>query len=57
MNIRNIEQLYQYVSKPWPKVIEAMVKDLKRTPSMFLKMGVTSKLCMSISYLKNRSKI
>jgi glycosyltransferase involved in cell wall biosynthesis len=57
MNIRETEQLYQYVSKLWPKVIEAMVKDLKQTPSLFLKIGVMSKLCMSISYLKNRSKI
>lgn len=56
MDIRNAEQLSCYAPGEWPKGIVAMVKHLDRVPASLLKMGVCSKVLMSVSYLLNLSK-
>jgi glycosyltransferase involved in cell wall biosynthesis len=57
MNIKTQNELMAYVNKEWPPVILGMLADLRKTPPGFLGWGVTSKLCMGFSYLKNRSLI
>jgi glycosyltransferase involved in cell wall biosynthesis len=53
MHITSEEQLEKYVPEDWPKVIVEMTTDLARVPKSLLKTGVTSKLLMSLSYIKN----
>jgi len=55
MNIQDKYQLLPYVNEEWPNVILAMLKDERKIPSSFLKVGVMSKFFMMLSYLKNRS--
>jgi glycosyltransferase involved in cell wall biosynthesis len=57
MNIQTQKDLMLYFNEQWPAVILEMLSDLRRTPRVLLNSGVTSKLCMSLSYLKNRSLI
>ncbi len=57
MNIRHKDQLLSYVSEKWPDEILTILKDERKIPASFLKMGVMSKFFMTLSYLKNRSKI
>jgi len=57
MNITTAERLHNYVAESWPKVILRMLNDIGHTPKQLLKWGVTSKLCMALSYLKNYSTI
>jgi len=57
MNIKTEKDLRAYVDNTWPPVILRMLRDLSKTPHLFLKWGATSKLWMGLSYLKNRSLI
>ena len=57
MNIQTQKELMVYVNKEWPTVILKMLSDLKKTPRVFLSSGMTSKLCMTLSFLKNRPLI
>ena len=57
MNIKTEKDLRGYVNEDWPPAILRMLGDLRKTPHGFLSWGVTSKLCMGLSYLKNRSSI
>lgn len=57
MNIKSEKQLAAYTNKKWPTVILSLTKDLSKTPTGVLKIGLLSKLAMSFSYLKNRNKI
>jgi glycosyltransferase involved in cell wall biosynthesis len=57
MDISTARQLHNYIAETWPNVILRMIDDIARTPKALLKWGVTSKLCMALSYLKNYSTI
>ena len=56
-NVRTERQLLSYADEKWPKVILRMIKDMDKVPSIFLSWGLTNKMCMSLSYLKNSSSI
>ncbi len=53
MQITSEGQLKKYAAEDWPKVIVEMTNDLARIPKSLLKTGITSKLLMSLSYIKN----
>jgi glycosyltransferase involved in cell wall biosynthesis len=57
MNIKTEKDLRTYVDNAWPPVVLRMLRDLSKTPDLFLRWGVTSKLWMGLSYLKNKSLI
>jgi glycosyltransferase involved in cell wall biosynthesis len=57
MNIKTENDLKTYADKNWPPVIFRMLGDLRKTPDGFLRWGLTSKLSMAASFLKNRSVI
>ncbi len=57
MNIRNEEQLTEYVKEQWPQVIITMTKHLKKVPASLLGYGICSKIFMAFSYLLNTNKI
>jgi glycosyltransferase involved in cell wall biosynthesis len=57
MHIRDKNQLLSYVSEQWPDAILTILDDERRIPESFLTIGVMSKFFMTLSYLKNRSKI
>lgn len=56
LSIKEKRQLELFGNKPWPLIIEEMVKQEAALPSWALKNGVTSKLCMILSYLKDSGK-
>ena len=55
INITTQAQLNSFTNSKWPPVIINMVKHLKNTPKVFLKVGVLSKAFMAFSYLINLS--
>ena len=57
MNIVTEADLRGYADENWPPVILKMLVDLKKTPRVLLGRGITSKLRMGFSYLKNKSLI
>lgn len=57
MHITTVNQLEQYGNKHWPKVIINMVNDLANAPNVLLNVGVSSKMLMTVSYLKNKKTI
>jgi len=57
MNIRDRNQLLSYVNEKWPAEILAIVDSESRVPHSFLKVPAISKLFMTMSYLKNKSRI
>lgn|GEM_PF-101004 len=57
MQIDSYRKLQQYVPQPWPPVIVRMLNFMEKTPKLFLKSGVTSKLCMLLSFAGGRASI
>ena len=57
MNIKTEKQLVSYVNENWPMVIVKMTKDIGRIPAVLVRGGITSKIFMGLSYLKNLSAI
>lgn len=57
MHIDSYEKLQQFVPETWPPVIIRMLHFMQRTPQFFLKTGVTSKLCMLLSFMASKSRI
>jgi glycosyltransferase involved in cell wall biosynthesis len=56
MEIKSVHQLQTYERSQWPLVIISMVNHLRIAPAFLIKMGVFSKIFMSISYLINQPK-
>jgi glycosyltransferase involved in cell wall biosynthesis len=57
MKVTDEQQLKKYVNEKWPEVIIQMAKHLNTIPHKLLKMGVSSKATMLISYLINRKNL
>jgi glycosyltransferase involved in cell wall biosynthesis len=57
MHIVNEKKLRQYVDQEWPPVIVSISKDLAKAPALIFKNGVFSKIFMTLSYLRNKSKL
>lgn len=54
MHIDSYKKLQQFVPETWPPVIIRMLNFMQRTPHLFLKTGVTSKLCMLLSFMTGK---
>jgi glycosyltransferase involved in cell wall biosynthesis len=57
MNITTSQQLEQYGNKDWPNIIVNIVNDLAKAPKALLRIGVISKILMTLSYLKNKKLV
>lgn len=57
MKITSEEQLNQYTVDEWPEIIKKIVKDLSKVPDNIVRVGVISKILMTLSFLKNRSYV
>ena len=55
--IKNQQQLSQYVKELWPDIILFILKDVNKVPVGLIKVGVISKLMMTLSYLRNKKRI
>lgn len=56
-NITSELHLKGYVNAEWPSIILLLVKDLGRVPLWILKMGIFSKIFMTLSYLNNKRRV
>lgn len=57
MKIISESQLRQYADQKWPSLIVCITKDLSKAPALIFKYGIISKVYMTLSYLRNRSKL
>ncbi len=55
--IKNQQQLEQYVAGKWPGIILLILIDVNKVPAGLIKIGVVSKLMMTLSYLRNKKMI
>lgn len=55
--IKNQQQLEQYVTGKWPDIILLILKDVNKVPASLIKIGAISKFMMTLSYLRNKKKI